>query len=101
VGQIKWTARARSDLLAIREYIAADNPIAALAVARRIVASTERLTDFTRSGRLVPEHETSGVRELVVRPYRVAYRIVGDEVRILKIHHSARMLRLIDLEESQ
>jgi addiction module RelE/StbE family toxin len=100
VGQITWTVRARSDLKAIRDYIAADNPTAALAVARRLVASAERLSDFAQSGRVVPEHEGSAVRELVVRPYRIAYRVVDNEVRILKIHHSARMLRLSDIEES-
>lgn len=45
------------------------------------------------------DHERSGVRELIVRPYRIAYRIVGSEIRILKIHHSARVLRLDDIEE--
>ena len=98
MGQIRWTARAHSDLKAIREYIAADNATAALEVARRVVAATERLSQFALSGRAVPEYEVSGVRELIVRPYRIAYRIVDGEVRILKIHHGARILRLGDIE---
>jgi addiction module RelE/StbE family toxin len=99
VGKIRWTERAKSDLKAIRDYIAADNPRVALRVAARIVAATERLSDFGLSGRVVPEHQGADVRELIVRPYRIAYRSVGDEVRILKIHHSARMLQLSDIEE--
>ncbi len=99
MGQIRWTARAHDDLVALRDYIASENPLVALRVAARIVAATERLSDFALSGRVVPEHERSGVRELIVPPYRIAYRIVGSEVRILKIHHSARVLHLGDIEE--
>lgn len=99
MGQIRWTERARNDLKAIHEYIAADNPLVALRVATRIVTATERLADFALSGRVVPEHERSGVRELIVRPYRIAYRIAGSEVRILKIHHGARVLHLGDISD--
>jgi toxin ParE1/3/4 len=99
VGEIKWTSRAHNDLQAIYDFISLDNPAAALAVARRIVTSTERLAAFSESGRSVPEHQGSGVRELIVRPYRIAYRVVGSEVRILKVHHGARMLRFEDIED--
>jgi toxin ParE1/3/4 len=99
VGEIKWTLRARSDLKAIRDYIAVDNPNVALRVAGRIVSAVERLSDFAESGRVIPEFEESGVRELVVRPYRIAYRVDGDEIRIIKIHHSSRVLRLSDIED--
>jgi len=100
VPRIRWTARARNDLESIYGYIASDNPLVALRVAARIVSATERLSAFASSGRIVPEHEQSGVRELIIRPYRVAYRVVGEEIRILKIHHSARVLRLADIEDT-
>ena len=81
MGQVRWTARGRDDLVAVRDYIASENLLVALWVAARIVTATERLSDFALSGRVVPEHERSGVRELMVRQYRIAYRIVGSEVR--------------------
>jgi toxin ParE1/3/4 len=98
VGEIRWTDRARKVLQAIHEYIAGDNPLVALRVSARIVAATERLVDLPESGRVVPEHQESGVREVIVRPYRIAYLVIGTEVRILKVHHGARILRLNDLE---
>ncbi len=98
MGEIRWTARARSDLKAVYDYISADNALVALRVVSRIVSATERLSEYAQSGRVVPEYERSGVREVIVPPYRIAYRVVGAEVRILKVHHSARVLRLSDLD---
>ena len=101
MGKVRWTNRARNDLQAIHEYIAVDNPTVAFRVVWRIASAAERLSRFSLSGRIVPEYESSGVRELVVRPYRIAYRLVGEDVRILKIHHGARVLRIQDIEDER
>ena len=53
----------------------------------------ERLTDFPRSGRVVPEFERSDIRELIVQSYRIVYRVRGEDVEILTVHHGARLLR--------
>jgi plasmid stabilization system protein ParE len=91
VVKVTWTERASKDLLAVYEFIASDNKIAARRVVRQLIRITERLVQFPGSGRLVPKARES-VRELVVRPYIVAYeRISDDEIAILKIRHGARM----------
>ena len=51
--------------------------------------------DFPEHGREVPEYARPDVREVIVRPYRIVYRLVAaDEVHILTVHHGARLLRV-------
>lgn len=41
----------------------------------------------------MPEFADPFVREVIRRPYRIVYRLVGsDEIHVLTIHHSARIL---------
>lgn len=56
----------------------------------RIVASVERLVPFPRSGRIVPEFGRPALREIIVRPYRVVYRLHQDAVEIATVVHAAR-----------
>lgn len=74
----------------IFDYIAVDNPLAALTVDERIEAATLRLIDHPQSGR---PGRVAGTRELVVQraPYILAYRIEGDTVRVLRVLHGAQL----------
>ena len=89
--KIEWSVWAQADRDAIFDYIEADNPRAAAAVDRRISDRVKLLGRLPRSGRL---GRVEGTRELVIAltPYIVAYRIVGDTVRILRVLHSSRQL---------
>ena len=44
------------------------------------------------SGRKVPEYDAEDVRELIVRPYRIIYRIKQDQIDVLAVIHGARLL---------
>ena len=89
-----WTGRARSDLASIRAFIAQDSPHFAEVVVGRLLLSGDRLEKFPESGREVPEFPGSGLREVIQRPFRVVYRLVGEsEVHILTVHHSARVFQ--------
>jgi toxin ParE1/3/4 len=80
---------AQADRGAIFDYIEADNPRAAVAIDMRISDRVRLLARLPRSGR---RGRVEGTRELVITrtPYIVAYRIIGDTVRILRILHSSR-----------
>jgi plasmid stabilization system protein ParE len=43
-------------------------------------------------GRVVPEYQLENIRELIVKPYRVLYRILGDECLIEAVFHSKQNL---------
>ena len=80
---------AQADRDAIFDYIEADNRRAAAAVDRRISDRVNLLQRLPRSGRPGRVEDT---RELIITrtPYIVAYRIIGDTVRILRVLHSSR-----------
>ena len=89
--QIRWTDQAITDLAAIRAFIGKDSPHYASVIVERLILAADRLKDFPRSGRMVPEFEHRGVREMIERPYRIIYRLVGeDEIHILTVHHAAK-----------
>jgi len=88
---VLWTEQARADLAAIRAFISQDSTHYASVIISRIIAATDRLAPFPESGRAVPEFEDPLVREVVHRPYRIVYRLVGvDEVHVLTVHHSSQ-----------
>jgi toxin ParE1/3/4 len=72
---------------AIRDYIAQDNPAAAQALAIRLLRRTRQLQVAPRSGRQVPEYRDATIRQLLERPYRIIYRITGDQIAILTVMH--------------
>ena len=88
---VLWTEQARADLAAIRAFISQDSPHYASVIVSRLIAATERLVPFPESGRAVPEFGDSLVREVVHRPYRIVYRLVGvDELHVLTVHHASQ-----------
>jgi addiction module RelE/StbE family toxin len=92
VTRIVWTLQAVEDVEAIRAYIARDSPHYAALMAERIVESVERLKEFPRSGRVVPEVEREAYREVILGTYRIVYRLEDDRAEILTVVHAARLL---------
>ncbi len=86
---VEWSAPARRDLIAIADYLAEDNPDAALAVIDRIDDTVTHLADHPRMGR---PGRVSGTRVLVMAglPYIVPYRLREHRVQILRVLHAAR-----------
>jgi toxin ParE1/3/4 len=92
VTVITWSPQSLRDLEAIRAYIAQDSPRYAELVIQRIVAVVERLEAFPESGRVVPELDNPEIREVIVKPYRVVYRLRSDAVQIATVFRSSRQL---------
>jgi plasmid stabilization system protein ParE len=91
VTSLFWTDRAQADLAAIRAFLEVDSPHYAAVIVRRLLHAVDRLQDFPQSGRMVPEYANPAIREVVLRPYRIVYRIVSEqEVYVLTVHHGAR-----------
>lgn len=85
---LEWLPAARSDLLAIVDYISDDNPEAAQRLKDDIEAKAAALLDHPqlyRAGRV------AGTREMVVRSsYVVVYREGAQAVTIVRILHAAQ-----------
>lgn len=92
MAQVSWTPQAANDLEAICLFIARDSLQLAAAFADRVLRATDRLANFPRSGRVVPELKIESIREIIVASYRLIYRVRQDGVQLLTVHHGARML---------
>lgn len=73
--QVALSPSARRDLRDIVRYISLDSPERAVDLGQFLVSSTKRLADFPEMGRVVPEFDDPSLREIVVRSYRVIYRV--------------------------
>ena len=80
-----WTARALRDLTRIDEYIAADDPEAADRWVDKLIAAAERAGRVPKSGRIVPERAQGDLREILVRAYRIVYRVRDARIEIVTV----------------
>jgi plasmid stabilization system protein ParE len=69
--KLAWTARARTRLAELHEYIAQDSKPRALAMVDRILDRAEMLVVAPRSGVRMKSFVDDEVRELLERPYRI------------------------------
>ena len=90
--KIRWTEKASKDALGIYDHIAANSELYAESVYLQLLARPDQLARFPESGSVVPEYNRSEVRELLVQSYRLIYRIVESEIRIVTIIHGSRRL---------
>ena len=98
MAQVRWTPQALDDLEAICLFIARDAPQVAAVFADRSFRATDRLADHPRLGRIVPELEIETIREIILGNYRIIYRIRGEEVKVVTVHHGARLLDIGKIE---
>jgi toxin ParE1/3/4 len=90
--RVAWTETAWRDLERIGDHIAEDSPGYAAAFLRRVRDRARSLDELAERGRVVPELDELGVRELVVGNYRLIYEIAEDAVYVLGLIHGARDL---------
>jgi toxin ParE1/3/4 len=99
---LRWTRRAEADLVAIDDYISASNPVAAARWVETLMARAQEAALSPLSGRVVPELGVRNIREVLVRNYRIVYRIHPGEVQVLTVFEGHRLLRAetpIELED--
>ncbi|MDI6801318.1 MAG: type II toxin-antitoxin system RelE/ParE family toxin [Thermodesulfovibrionales bacterium] len=100
MGKIKWTEKASIHLQTIHEYIARDSKTYATRFVRSLIKATTKLETMPRIGRIVPELENYGFREVIYYNYRIVYRVRGDEdIEILAVLHAARNFKKAFYEE--
>lgn len=96
---VVWTERARDDLVDIFRFIARNNREAAERWTARLIEQAELVTATPLGGRVVPELGRADVRDVLLRTYRIIYRVAGNDIRILTVFEGHRRLRLDDIEE--
>ncbi len=91
--KIAWAVFAIEDLRLIHEYISKDSKVYADRVIDKLILRVDQLEDFPRSGRVVPEFDDETIREIIQDNYRFIYKISATQVSIIRVHHSARLLK--------
>ena len=89
--RVKFTPFARAQFLEGLEYIREDSPMAAQRFREKAARALLRLEKFPESGRSIPEFPGLPHREVIVRPYRFFYRVVGKTVWIVAVWHGAQL----------
>lgn len=86
--KIRWTEGASGNLDQVEEYIAQDNPPAAVATVRKIIEAAQMLADYPSIGKRGRER---GTRELVVAgiPFIIIYAVHREEMVIIRVLHTA------------
>lgn len=88
--RVRYTPRSRRDLEAIYAFIDQQSPAAARSVKRAIQHAVEILAEFPHIGTVIDRApEFRGVNAGRY-PYRVYYRIRGDEVWIVHVRDTRR-----------
>lgn len=99
--RVEWAEAAARDLEDLVAYLACESPSHAERVLRRIEDRAASLESGPARGRLVPELARFHLRtwrELVLRPYRLVYRIEADTVLVLAVFDGRRDLEDLLLE---
>ncbi|OWK47324.1 type II toxin-antitoxin system RelE/ParE family toxin [Fimbriiglobus ruber] len=88
--KVVFSDAAKSDLTAIGNYIAEDNPHRALSFVKELHTATLALGDTPRAYPLIPRYENHGLRRRPIGNYSVFYQVETDRVLIVHILHAAR-----------
>lgn len=93
MARLVWTEPALSDLDAIADYIALDNPEAARRLVQRVFQHVAQLAAHPRSGSKPQELKGWRYRQIVEPPCRIFYREHSGHVFILHVMRAERLLR--------
>jgi addiction module RelE/StbE family toxin len=86
--KVRWSDDAKRDRSDVWNYIAADNPIAAVRLDEQFSQTAHHLGDFPHLGR---SSKLAGTREILAhKHYRLIYEIREDAVWIIAVVHTAR-----------
>jgi addiction module RelE/StbE family toxin len=92
MAEVVWTEPALSDLEAIADYIALDNPAAAAALVQRVFKHVGQLQEHPLSGSKLPELQGWRYRQIIEPPCRAIYRHEKGKVHILHVVRGERLL---------
>ena len=79
------------DLDRIFDFIAADDPAAAREWVARLQQRARSAADLPLAGRVVPELENPTVREVLLKSYRIVYRVLDSELHVLTVFEGHRL----------
>jgi len=95
---VKWTGEALENLSEIEEFIGKDSLNKAESFVYHLIERGESIARNPHMGRMVPEISNPEIRELIVKKYRIVYRVQEKEIEILSVFEGHKLLRIDELE---
>jgi toxin ParE1/3/4 len=96
---IVWTEISTEDLKEIFDFIAEDSIRYATITSNKIYQRAQLVAQNPYVGRMVPEYNEKLIREVIEGNYRIIYRVKNSQqVDILRVYHSARLLKIKELK---
>jgi toxin ParE1/3/4 len=87
--EVRLTQDAQADLSELYEYVAGnDSPLKAQQLLDKIETVIEKLSHFPQRGTITKELSKLGIREyreVYFKPYRIIYRVIGEQVFVYLI----------------
>jgi plasmid stabilization system protein ParE len=91
--RVEFAHSARDDLRDIMDWYASqDVPEVGRRLAMEVIERVRQLERFPDSGRMVPEFDSTWLRELEHPPFRIVYRRDEESVTIVRVWRSERLL---------
>jgi plasmid stabilization system protein ParE len=91
--RVEFAQSARDDLRDMIEwYTSQDVPEVGRRLAQEVIDRVRQLEMFPDSGRVVPEFETTWLRELEHPPFRIVYRRDETSVSVVRVWRSERLM---------
>ena len=86
---IEWLPLASTNRFEQLDYIAQDNPLAAISQDEQIEHQVDMLMQYPQMGR---PGRKKGTRELVISrtPFVVVYRVKGTRIEVIRLLHSSQ-----------
>lgn len=90
--QVRLSRSARSDIQDIVRYISSDDPDQGVRFGRFLIQQIKSLGQFPEFGRVVPEFDDESIREMIVRSYRIVYRVnhEAESIEVIRFWHAGR-----------
>ena len=90
----EWTPRAKARLAGILRTILEEcGPVVEREWAVKLLGAPDALAAHPQLGRVVPEIGRDEIRELIVTPYRVFYKVGTDRCFVLSVRHSRMLIK--------
>jgi len=88
-----WSDQAGEELIEIEIFVAKDNAMIAAKFIDYLIEQTQVLLQHPQIGRIVPEIGNEHIRELIIKNYRIVYRISDQLIEIITVFEGHKLLR--------
>jgi plasmid stabilization system protein ParE len=91
--KVVWSKESLNRLIEIEEFIAENNPSNAIEFTDFLVSKSLLIEENPGIGRTVPEFSDPDIRELIIKGYRLVYRLGKGRIDILTVFEGHRLIR--------